>query len=49
MAEQRIGKIVQVIGPVLDVEFEAGQLPEIYSALRIKSDSKETGAIDVIA
>ena len=49
MAEQRIGKIVQVIGPVVDVEFEAGQLPEIYSALRIKSDSKETGAIDVIA
>jgi F-type H+/Na+-transporting ATPase subunit beta len=49
MAEQRIGKIVQVIGPVLDVEFEAGQLPEIYSALHIKSDSKETGAIDVIA
>ncbi len=49
MAEQRIGKIVQVIGPVVDVEFEAGQLPEIYSALRIKSDSQETGAIDVIA
>jgi F-type H+/Na+-transporting ATPase subunit beta len=49
MAEKRIGRIVQVIGPVLDVEFEAGQLPEIYSALHIKSDSKETGAIDVIA
>ena len=48
MAEKRIGKIVQVIGPVVDVEFEAGQLPEIYSALRIKADSKETGAIDVI-
>ena len=49
MAEQRIGKIVQVIGPVIDVEFEAGQLPEIYSALRIKADSKDTGVIDVIA
>ena len=49
MAEQRVGKIVQVIGPVVDVEFEAGQLPEIYSALRIKADGKETGAIDVIA
>jgi F-type H+/Na+-transporting ATPase subunit beta len=49
MAEQRIGKIVQVIGPVVDVEFEAGQLPEIYNALRIRSDSQETGAIDVIA
>ena len=49
MAEKRIGKIVQVIGPVIDVEFEAGQLPEIYNALRIKADSKATGAIDVIA
>ena len=31
---QQIGKIVQVIGPVLDVEFEPEQLPEIYNALR---------------
>ena len=27
------GKIVQVIGPVVDVEFEPGQLPSIYNAL----------------
>src|ERR671924_919852 len=33
MAEQNIGKVVQVIGPVLDVEFEAERLPEIYNAL----------------
>src|SRR5437899_10912370 len=45
-----IGKIVQVIGPVIDVEFEAGHLPEIYNALRVVSgNAKETGAIDVIA
>jgi F-type H+/Na+-transporting ATPase subunit beta len=49
MAENKVGKIVQVIGPVLDVEFEAGHLPEIYNALRIKASSKETGDIDVIA
>jgi F-type H+-transporting ATPase subunit beta len=49
MADQNVGKIVQVIGPVVDVEFEAGHLPEIYNALRIQSESKETGAIDVIA
>jgi hypothetical protein len=24
------GRITQVIGPVVDVEFEAGKLPEIY-------------------
>ena len=29
------GKVVQVIGPVLDVEFEADHLPELYNALRI--------------
>jgi F-type H+/Na+-transporting ATPase subunit beta len=49
MSEQHIGKIVQVIGPVIDVEFEAGQLPEIYHALRVRAESKETGVIDVIA
>ena len=44
------GKIVQIIGPVLDVEFEAGHLPEIYHALQIKSEGRGGGeAIDVIA
>src|SRR5216117_1420098 len=45
-----IGKIVQIIGPVIDVEFEAGQLPRIYNALRVVSEKpEETGVIDVIA
>jgi F-type H+-transporting ATPase subunit beta len=35
--EQRIGRVVQIIGPVVDVEFESGQLPDIYSALRIRA------------
>jgi F-type H+-transporting ATPase subunit beta len=30
-----IGKITQVIGPVVDVEFPAGALPPIYNALRV--------------
>lgn len=29
------GKIVQVMGPVVDVEFPAGKLPSIYNALRL--------------
>ncbi len=29
------GKIIQVIGPVVDIEFEEGHLPEIYSAIKI--------------
>ncbi len=31
-----VGKVVQVIGPVLDVEFEPEQLPELYTALRVE-------------
>ncbi len=30
------GKIVQVIGPVVDVEFEPGKLPSIYNALEVQ-------------
>ena len=50
-AEQKTGKVVQVIGPVLDVEFEGGHLPEIYSALQITSDGTSAAGvqIDVIA
>jgi len=32
---QNTGKISQVIGAVIDVEFEPGKLPEIYHALRV--------------
>src|SRR5665647_407628 len=35
MSEARVGKIIQVIGPVVDVEFEPGNLPEILNALYI--------------
>src|SRR5580765_5087434 len=49
MADKKVGKIVQVIGPVLDVEFEAGHLPAIYNALHIQTETKETGRIDIIA
>jgi F-type H+-transporting ATPase subunit beta len=50
MAEKKVGKIVQVIGPVIDVEFEAGYLPEIYNAIRVQSDGAGgSGKIDVIA
>src|SRR5205823_1532392 len=33
-----VGRIVQIIGPVLDVQFEDGHLPAIYNAVRITSD-----------
>jgi F-type H+-transporting ATPase subunit beta len=46
--KKQVGRIVQVIGPVLDVEFEAGHLPEIYNALRIEGNAAGE-KIDVIA
>ncbi len=33
------GKIVQVIGPVVDVRFEAGHLPSLYNAIKITNPS----------
>ena len=46
-AEQQVGKVVQIIGPVIDVEFD-GHLPAIYNALHVKSS--ESGVdIDIIA
>ena len=44
----KTGKIVQVIGPVVDVEFEDGHLPRIYNALHIKTEGNDADGIDVI-
>src|SRR6478609_6888542 len=45
----RTGKVVQVIGPVIDIEFAAG-LPEIYNAVRIVSEGGPgVEKIDVVA
>ncbi len=35
-----IGKIIQVMGPVVDVEFESGHLPAIFNALEIQYEEK---------
>ncbi len=35
------GKVVQVIGPVVDVEFPQGQLPNIYNALKVEEQADE--------
>jgi len=39
MSEQKIGKISQVIGPVVDVEFEPGKLPAIMNACLVTNPS----------
>ncbi|HEV2223828.1 MAG TPA: F0F1 ATP synthase subunit beta [Candidatus Acidoferrales bacterium] len=36
-----VGHVVQVIGPVVDVQFEEGHLPQIYNAVRITSEGFE--------
>ena len=38
MAEQMVGTVESVIGPVVDFSFPEGQLPEIYDAIRVTMD-----------
>jgi F-type H+-transporting ATPase subunit beta len=48
--EGATGRVVQIIGPVVDVEFPAKQLPPIYQALRIVSEGFDVPTpIDLIA
>jgi F-type H+-transporting ATPase subunit beta len=45
-----IGRVVQIIGPVVDVEFDEDHLPAIYNAIRIQDAGAETGLeLDIIA
>ena len=41
MAEQHIGKVVEITGPVVVAAFEGDHLPPIYNALRIVSEGFE--------
>ncbi|MCC6430417.1 MAG: F0F1 ATP synthase subunit beta, partial [Gemmatimonadaceae bacterium] len=43
-----MGKIIQVIGPVIDVEFESDHLPELYNALRIDAVAPSGQTISVV-
>ena len=43
-----VGKIVQIIGPVVDVEFQAGHLPAIYNAIRITME-QDGKPVEVVA
>ena len=44
MSEKNIGKVVQVIGPVLDIRFEDGKLPELLNAIEIQNGDKKITA-----
>jgi len=43
-----VGKVVQVIGPVIDVEFPEGHLPEIYHALEIRGKNPAGDDLKII-
>jgi F-type H+-transporting ATPase subunit beta len=49
VATHNIGRVVQVIGPVLDVEFEAEHLPELYNALRIDATAPDGTQLHVVS
>ena len=39
--EKNIGKVVQIIGPVLDIRFENGKLPDLLNAIEIEYEGKK--------
>jgi F-type H+-transporting ATPase subunit beta len=48
--EGKVGRVVQVIGPVVDVEFPEHHLPEIYNAVRITSEGFDVKPpLDIVA
>src|SRR5688572_16849 len=45
---KKTGRVVQVIGPVVDIEFESGNLPAIYNAVRIPTTGTGGQTMDVV-
>src|SRR6266446_3256795 len=41
------GRVVQVMGPVVDIKFERGHLPEIYNAIKIEHKAESSGERDI--
>lgn len=42
MTEELVGKVLQVVGPVLDIQFEGGHVPAIYNSIKVTSEGFET-------
>ncbi|NEO26984.1 MAG: F0F1 ATP synthase subunit beta [Kamptonema sp. SIO4C4] len=42
-----VGRITQVIGPVVDIEFPSGKMPQIYNALRIEGKNEAGNDVSV--
>ena len=41
MTEKNIGKVISVIGPVLDIKFENGNLPNLLNAIEINAEGRK--------
>ena len=41
MAAENIGTVVQIMGPVLDIKFQDGQLPDLMNAIEIDNNGKK--------
>jgi len=45
----QVGKVIQIAGPAVDIQFESGHLPKIYDAIRITSEGFDVPEpVDVI-
>ena len=43
-AEKHIGKVIQITGPVLDIRFKEGELPDLKNAIEIFSEGRRVVA-----
>ena len=43
MAKETYGQVVQVIGPVVDIRFQPGELPDLMHAIKINSAMQGPG------
>jgi F-type H+-transporting ATPase subunit beta len=41
------GHVIQVMGPVVDVKFESGKLPDIYNALKVQYEAKTESEVSI--
>mgnify|MGYP003292219329 CR=1 FL=1 len=47
LAENKLGKITQIIGAVLDIKFTEGNLPEIYEAIKVTKQDGDVLVVEV--
>ena len=41
MSDKNYGRVIQVIGPVLDIKFDEGKLPQLLTAIEVENGDKK--------